>query len=191
MTTETAEIIQLFAPRPKRGKKFNLRVTVSASRPKSTAQDYAGRNNLPPDTVENQRLRSDRRHDRANMQTFLFRSYDLIVKSDEADLIRDVCLDMHKAEVKLKKVRQRLQGIREQSAAQIRLLSAAETKLAAAIVAAKDEAPAESILPRWKNSLAAGPAVSEPYNDLLTAFGKLDSAGRWAIVKYLKTQTND
>jgi hypothetical protein len=178
MTTETAEIIQLFAPRPKRGKKFNLRVTVSASRPKSTAQ-------------ENQRLRSDRRHDRANMQTFLFRSYDLIVKSDEADLIRDVCLDMHKAEVKLKKVRQRLQGIREQSAAQIRLLSAAETKLAAAIVAAKDEAPAESIPPRRKNSLAAGPAVSEPYNDLLTAFGKLDSAGRRAIVSYLKTQTND
>src|SRR5712692_8601534 len=78
----------------------------------------------------------DRVHDRANMQTFLFRSYDLIVKSDEADLIRDVCLDIHKAEVKLKKVRQRLQGIREQSAAQIGLLSAAESKLAAAIVAA-------------------------------------------------------
>ncbi len=133
----------------------------------------------------------DRVHDRANMQTFLFRSYDLIVKSDEADLIRDVCLDIHKAEVKLKKVRQRLQGIREQSAAQIGLLSAAESKLAAAIVAAKDEAPAESILPRWKNSLVPAPAVSEPYNDLLTAFGKLDSAGRRAIVKYLKTQTND
>ena len=176
MTTETAEVIQLFAPRPKRGKKFNLRVTVSADRPKS------------PDTAENQR---DRRHDRANMQTFLFRSYDLIVKSDEADLIRDVCLDIHKAEVKLKKVRQRLQGIREQSAAQIGLLSAAESKLAAAIVAAKDEAPAESILPRWKNSLVPAPAVSEPYNDLVTAFGKLDSAGRRAIVKYLKTQTND
>jgi hypothetical protein len=173
---ETAQIIQLFAPRPKRGKKFNLRVTVSDERPKS------------PDTTESQRLR---RHDRANMQTFLFRSYDLIVKSDEADLIRDVCLDMHKAEVKLKKVRQRLQGIREQSAAQIRLLSAAETKLAAAIVAAKDEAPAESIPPRCKNSLVAAPAISEPYNDLLTAFGKLDRAGRRAIVQYLKTQTND
>jgi hypothetical protein len=35
----------------------------------------------------------------------------------------------------------------------------------------------------------AGPVVSEPYNDLLTAFGKLDSAGRRAIVKYLNTQT--
>jgi Mg2+ and Co2+ transporter CorA len=73
---------------------------------------------------------------RANMQTFLFRSYDLIVESDEADLIRDVCLDIHKAEVKLKKVRQRLQRIQEQSAAQIRLLTAADTKLTAAIVAA-------------------------------------------------------
>ncbi len=184
----TCEIIQLSAARPKPGKKFNLRVTVSAERPKSTASRDAVDAHASPDTAENQRLR---RHDRANMQTFLFRSYDLIVKSDEADLIRDVCLDIHKAEVKLKKVRQRLQGIREQSAAQIGLLSAAESKLAAAIVAAKDEAPAESILPRWKNSLVPAPAVSEPYNDLLTAFGKLDSAGRRAIVKYLKTQTND
>jgi Mg2+ and Co2+ transporter CorA len=78
----------------------------------------------------------DRVHDRANMQSFLFRSYDLIVESDEADLFRDVCLDIHKAEVKLKKVRQRLQRIQEQSAAQIRLLTAADTKLTAAIVAA-------------------------------------------------------
>jgi len=73
------------------------------------------------------------------MHTFLFRSYDLILESDEADLIRDVCLDIHKAEVKLKKVRQRLQGIREQSAAQIRLLSAADIKLGAAIVAARGQ----------------------------------------------------
>jgi len=71
-----------------------------------------------------------------NMHTFLFRSYDLIVESDEADLIRDVCLDIHKAEVKLKKVRLGLQGIQEQSAAQIWLLTAADTKLSAAIVAA-------------------------------------------------------
>ncbi len=70
------------------------------------------------------------------MHTFLFRSYDLIVESDEADLIRDVCLDIHKAEVKLKKVRLGLQGIQEQSAAQIWLLTAADTKLSAAIVAA-------------------------------------------------------
>jgi hypothetical protein len=178
MTNHTAEIIQLFAPRPKRGKKFNLRVTVSAERPQSTACASS-------DTAENQRLR---RHDRANMQTFLFRSYDLIVKSDEADLIRDVCLDMHKAEVKLKKVRQRLQGIREQSAAQIRLLSAAETKLAAAIAAARATSgkPSET-----KEEFPAGAPSAEreqAYHDLLEAFGKLDPAGRRAIVSYLKTQ---
>jgi hypothetical protein len=80
-------------------------------------------------------LRRDRVHG-ANIRTLVFRSYDLIVESDEADLIRDVCLDIHKAEVKLKKVRQRLQGVREWSAAQIEMLTAADTKLSAAIVAA-------------------------------------------------------
>jgi hypothetical protein len=70
------------------------------------------------------------------MQTFLFRSYDLIVESDEAELLRDVCLDTHKAEVKLRKLKQRLQVVQEQSAAQIQLLTAAETKLSAAIVVA-------------------------------------------------------
>jgi hypothetical protein len=37
-----------------------------------------------------------------NMHTFLFRKYDLIVESDEADLVRDVCFDIDKAEKKLK-----------------------------------------------------------------------------------------
>jgi hypothetical protein len=30
---------------------------------------------------------------------------------------------------------------------------------------------------------------NQAYRDLLTAFGKLDSAGRRAVVSYLKTQT--
>ena len=77
-----------------------------------------------------------RRSDGANMHTFLFRSYDLIVESDEAELVRDVCRDTHKAEVKLRKVKERLQGVREQSAAQIHLLTTVETKLTTAIVAA-------------------------------------------------------
>ena len=51
------------------------------------------------------------------MHTFLFRSYDLIVESDEADLIRDVKLDLHKARVKLSKIQERLQGVQEQAAA--------------------------------------------------------------------------
>jgi hypothetical protein len=67
-----------------------------------------------------------------NMRTCLFRSYDVILKSDEADLVRDVCLDLDKAEKKLKALRQRLQGVQEQAAA----LTTAEIKLTAAIVAA-------------------------------------------------------
>lgn len=70
------------------------------------------------------------------MHTFVFRSYDLIVESDEAELLRDVRLDTHKAEVKLVKVKERLQGERERSAALIELLTTVETKLSAAIVAA-------------------------------------------------------
>jgi hypothetical protein len=77
-----------------------------------------------------------RRRNKSSMHTFVFRSYDLIVESNEADLIRDVCLDMHKAEVKLRKVRERLRGVQEQAAAQVQLLTVAETKLAAAIAAA-------------------------------------------------------
>ena len=58
------------------------------------------------------------------------------MESDEAELVRDVCRDTHKAEVKLRKVKERLQGERERSAAMIELLTAAETRLSAAIVAA-------------------------------------------------------
>ena len=71
-----------------------------------------------------------------NMHTFLFRSRDLILESDEADLVRDVCFDINKAQTKLKAIRRRLQGLQEYTAAQVQLLTAADTKLTAAIVAA-------------------------------------------------------
>ena len=45
------------------------------------------------------------------MFTFLFRSRELILESDEADLIRDVCLDIDKAQKKLKTIRDRLQVV--------------------------------------------------------------------------------
>jgi hypothetical protein len=77
-----------------------------------------------------------RAQDGKNMQTFLFRSRELIVGSDEADLVRDVGLDIDKAQTKLHAIRQRLRGVKEQAAAQVQFLTAAETKLAAAIVAA-------------------------------------------------------
>jgi hypothetical protein len=58
------------------------------------------------------------------------------VEADEADLIRDVSHDIHKAEVKLKKIRQRLHGFQERAAAEILLLTRAEARLSAAIDAA-------------------------------------------------------
>jgi len=70
------------------------------------------------------------------MQTFCFRSYGLIAQSDDADLIRDVSIDVDKARTKLRLVQQRLKGVKEQAAARIDLLTTAETKLKAAIVAA-------------------------------------------------------
>jgi hypothetical protein len=63
-------------------------------------------------------------------------------------LVRDVCLAVDRAQTKLKRIQRRLKDVQEQAAAQVQLLTAAETKLIAAIVAAllstrgKDEAPA-------------------------------------------------
>lgn len=65
-----------------------------------------------------------------------FRSYDTIVESNEADLVRDVCFDMDRAQSKLRRVKQRLKNVQEEAAALVQLLTAAETKLTAAIVAA-------------------------------------------------------
>jgi hypothetical protein len=72
----------------------------------------------------------------SNMRKLAFRSYEHIVESDEADLIRDVCSDMDRAESKLRRVKQRLKVVLVESAAQVQLLTTAETKLTAAIVAA-------------------------------------------------------
>jgi hypothetical protein len=68
--------------------------------------------------------------------TLLFRGYNLIVESGEADLVRDVSLELGKAETKLKAIRQQLKRTQELAAARVHLLTTAETKLTAAIVAA-------------------------------------------------------
>jgi hypothetical protein len=86
-------------------------------------------------------LRRARAQNGQSMHTLLFRSRDLILKSDEADLVRDVCLDVDKAEKKLKAIRRRLQGVQEYAAAQVALLTAADTKLTAAIIVALLSAP--------------------------------------------------
>jgi hypothetical protein len=80
--------------------------------------------------------RKPRKSGGPSMQTLLFRIRDLILKSDEADLVRDVCFGIDKAQTKLKAIRQRLQGLQEYTAAEVQLLTAADTKLTAAIVAA-------------------------------------------------------
>ena len=66
----------------------------------------------------------------------MYRSYDLIVQSDESDLVRDVCFDVDKAARKLEAIRRQLQRDRERLANRVELLTVAETKLTAAIVAA-------------------------------------------------------
>ena len=71
-----------------------------------------------------------------NMQRLLFRSSHLIVESDEADLIGDVGLALDRAQTKLGRIKQRLKDVQEQAAAEVELLTAADTKLTAAIVAA-------------------------------------------------------
>jgi hypothetical protein len=72
----------------------------------------------------------------ANMQRLLFRSSRLIAESDEADLVRDVGLALDRAQTKLRRIKQRLKDVQEQAAAQVELLTAADAKLTAAIVAA-------------------------------------------------------
>jgi hypothetical protein len=76
--------------------------------------------------------RQSRRGSGVNMRKALFRNREAIVESDEADLVRDVCLDIDKAQAKLARLQERLKTVR----AEVEFLTAAETKLSAAIVAA-------------------------------------------------------
>ena len=85
------------------------------------------------------------------MQTFQFRSRELIVESDEADLVRDVSLDIDKAQTKLEAIRQRLRGVQEQAAAQVQLLRCSSSPrrkpsspraIVAALLSRQNEAPA-------------------------------------------------
>jgi hypothetical protein len=94
-----------------------------------------------PSSSERERVVPSRKRVKAdvrgpNMQRLLFRSSHLIVESDEADLVRDVGFAVDRAQTKLKAIQRRLKGVQEQAAAQVKLLTAAETKLTAAIVAA-------------------------------------------------------
>ena len=70
---------------------------------------------------------------RPNMHTFVFRSYDLIVRSTVGALVRDVACDLSKAKTKLKRIQDQLLRDREHAAARAELLTKAEARLSAAI----------------------------------------------------------
>lgn len=91
-----------------------------------------------------------------NMRTLLFRSYDVIVELDEADLIRDVGFAIDRAQTKLKRLQRRLKNVREQAAANVQLLTTAETKLTAAIVAALLSSTDETPTPISESVTASG-----------------------------------
>lgn len=112
---------------------------------------------LPPEKVRPVDGRAGRKLGTPNMHTFVFRSYELIMASSEADLVRDIRCDVDKARSKLKSIQQQLQRDREHAAAREDLLTKAEAKLSAAIVTAGSAIPAPaSILepPRRTNSEA-------------------------------------
>jgi hypothetical protein len=71
-----------------------------------------------------------------NKHTLLFRSRETILQSDEADLVRDVCFDIDRAQGKLERIRARIESLQEYAATELQLLTDADTKLTAAIVAA-------------------------------------------------------
>ncbi|MCK1287087.1 hypothetical protein IVB41_24570 [Bradyrhizobium sp. 44] len=111
------------------------------------------RGSLPPSNVRPLNFSFDHRpapagsarpnRRRPNMHNFLFRSYDLIVASSEADLMRDVRCDVSKALSKLKAIQQQRQRDREHAAAREELLTRAEAKLAAAIAAVQSSRSTE------------------------------------------------
>jgi hypothetical protein len=70
------------------------------------------------------------------MRTVLFRSREMILESEEADLVRDVRFDIDKAQRKLEKIRARMESLQEYAVTELQLLTDADTKLSAAIVAA-------------------------------------------------------
>jgi hypothetical protein len=108
-------------------------ITFPGSAPKSSR-------NVWIDDDEDEAPYSYRRRQRpyrdGAMHKALIRSYDLIVQSEDADLVRDVSFDIDRAQRKLNKIQKQLKSVQERAAARLHLLTTAETKLKAAIIAA-------------------------------------------------------
>ena len=90
----------------------------------------------PPMKPHRTEYRSRTGDGQKNMHTYLFRSREALLEADEAELIRDVCSDIDKAQRKLEKIRARIESLQEYAATELQLLSDADTKLSAALVAA-------------------------------------------------------
>ena len=71
-----------------------------------------------------------------NRYTLLFRSRESILQSDEQDLFQDVCFDIDRAKGKLERIRARIESLQEYAATELQLLTDADTKLSAALIAA-------------------------------------------------------
>ena len=98
--------------------------------------EFRGKSAKPRASTSRASGRAPRVPNGPNMQRLLFRSSHLIVESNEADLVRDVGLALDRAQTKLGRIKQHLRDVQEQAAAEVQLLTTAETKLTAAIVAA-------------------------------------------------------
>jgi hypothetical protein len=96
----------------------------------------------------------------SSVHTFVFRSYNLILQSDEPDLMRDVCFDIDKAQTKLARIRRQLQHDREHAAGRAELLTSAEKKLSAAIVAAESLTHTPASLPEVEQPRTNGGAMA-------------------------------
>jgi hypothetical protein len=99
-------------------------VTFPGNRPSGGAYQYR------------RTTRKPYRRSEKSMHTVVFRSRESILQSDEAELVRDVRFDLDKAQRKLEKIRARIEGLQEYAATELQLLTDANTKLSAAIVAA-------------------------------------------------------
>jgi hypothetical protein len=108
------------------------------------------------------------------MHTFVFRSYALIVEADEADLIRDVRFDPHKAQVKLARIRRQIAADRQQAAAREKLLTAAESRLSAAVAASRPVSIA--------GRADASPAELAPAQPMSTVQAVLDSLSQGELL---------
>jgi hypothetical protein len=121
----------------------NILTFPTGGRPPENVREFHNPSFISGDEPARWRSPGYKSSGRPNMHTFVFRSYDLIIKSSEADLVRDVRQDPHKANTKLRKIREQLRQNREHAIARENLLDAAEAKLSAAIAAVQSDRSVE------------------------------------------------